>query len=75
MELCLRPGGWLSALARLFAAEDPAPQSRAQARPEVNARAEKLLEALYGDFMTPPPENLRHEHYPHVLDFGPYADV
>lgn len=37
MELCLRPGGWLSALARLFAAEDPAPQSRAQARPEVNA--------------------------------------
>ena len=39
MELCLRPGGWLSALARLFAAEDPAPQSRAQARPEVNARA------------------------------------
>ena len=29
MELCLRPGGWLSALARLFAAEDPAPQSRA----------------------------------------------
>lgn len=48
MELCLRPGGWLSALARLFAAEDPAPQSRAQARPEVNARAEKLLDA-YGD--------------------------
>ena len=47
MELCLRPGGWLSALARLFAAEDPAPQSRAQARPEVNARAEKLLDA-YG---------------------------
>ena len=38
-------------------------------------RAEKLLEALYGDFMTPPPENLRHEHYPHVLDFGAYADV
>ena len=36
---------------------------------------EKLLEALYGDFMTPPPENLRHEHYPHVLDFGAYADV
>ena len=50
MELCLRPGGWLSALARLFAAEDPAPQSRAQARPEVNARAEKLLDA-YGDLM------------------------
>ena len=50
MELCLRPGGWLSALARLFAAEDPAPQSRAQARPEVNARAEKLLDA-YGDLL------------------------
>ena len=50
MELCLRPGGWLSALARLFAAEDPAPQSRAQARPEVNARAEKLLDA-YGNLL------------------------
>lgn len=50
MELCLRPGGWLSALARLFAAEDPAPQSRAQVRPEVNARAEKLLDA-YGDLL------------------------
>ena len=50
MELCLRPGGWLSALARLFAAEDPAPQSRAQARPEVNARAEKLMDA-YGDLL------------------------
>ena len=50
MELCLRPGGWLSALARLFAAEDPAPQSRAQARPEVNARAAALLDA-YGDLL------------------------
>ena len=50
MELCLRPGRWLSALARLFAAEDPAPQSCAQARPEVNARAEKLLDA-YGDLL------------------------
>lgn len=50
MELCLRPGGWLPALARLFAAEDPAPQSRAQVRPEVNARAEKLLDA-YGDLL------------------------
>lgn len=37
--------------------------------------AERMLEALYGDFMTPPPENLRHEHYPHVLDFGPYANL
>ena len=34
-----------------------------------------IYQALYGDFMTPPPENLRHEHYPHVLDFGAYADV
>ena len=48
--MCLRPGRWLSALARLFAAEDPAPQSCAQARPEVNARAEKLLDA-YGDLL------------------------
>ena len=49
MELCLRPGGWLSALVRLFAAEDPAPQPRAGAA-EVNARAEKLLDA-YGDLL------------------------
>ena len=47
MELCLRPGGWLSALARLFAAEDPAPQSRAQA---LENDAEKLLDA-YGDLL------------------------
>ena len=46
MELCLRPGGWLSALARLFAAEDPAPQSRAQARPEV-AYGDLLLRYAY----------------------------
>lgn len=38
-------------------------------------RAEKLLEALYGDFMTPPPESERHGHYPDVLDFGPYANI
>lgn len=35
-------------------------------------RAEKLLSALYGDFMTPPPENARAEHYPEVLDLGPW---
>lgn len=35
-------------------------------------RAEKLLAALYGDFMTPPPEDQRAEHYPEVLDLGPW---
>ena len=47
MELCLRPGGWLSALARLFAAEDPAPQSRAQA---LEAEAEKQVSEKWDRF-------------------------
>lgn len=34
--------------------------------------AEKLLTALYGDFMTPPPEDQRAEHYPETLDLGPW---
>lgn len=38
-------------------------------------RAEKLLEALYGDFMTPPPLDQRCEHYPDILDFGEYAEA
>lgn len=38
-------------------------------------RAEKLLESLYGDFMTPPPLDQRREHYPDILDFGEYAEV
>ena len=47
MELCLRPGGWLSALARLFAAEDPAPQSRAQA---LENEAEKQVSEKWDRF-------------------------
>lgn len=38
-------------------------------------RAEKLLSAFYGDYMTPPPSDQRQEHYPDVLDFGEYAEV
>lgn len=38
-------------------------------------RAEKLLADFYGDFMSPPPVDQRHEHYPDVLDFGEYAEV
>ncbi len=34
--------------------------------------AEKLLSEYYGDWMQKPPVSLRHEHYPHILDFGPY---
>lgn len=38
-------------------------------------RAEELLVAFYGDFMTPPPLDQRQEHYPDVLDFGEYAEA
>lgn len=38
-------------------------------------RAEKLLADFYGDFMSPPPLDQRHEHYPDILDFGEYAEV
>lgn len=38
-------------------------------------RAEKLLSAFYGDYMTPPPTDQRREHYPDILDFGEYAEV
>lgn len=41
----------------------------------VARHAEKLLESLYGDFMTPPPLDQRHEHYPDILDFGEYAEA
>lgn len=41
----------------------------------VARRAEKLLESLYGDFMTPPPLDRRYEHYPNILDFGEYAEA
>lgn len=37
--------------------------------------AEKLLEEFYGDWQTPPPLDLRHEHYPDILDFGAYEPV
>lgn len=37
--------------------------------------AEQLLEEYYGDYMTPPPVELRHEHYPEVLDLGPYENM
>lgn len=38
-------------------------------------RAEKLLTDFYGDFMTPPPLDQRHEHYPDILNFGDYANI
>lgn len=41
----------------------------------VARRAEKLLEELYGDFMTPPPLDQRREHYPDILDFGEYVEA
>lgn len=37
--------------------------------------AEKILEALYGDFMAPPPESERRAHYPEILDFGPWSHL
>lgn len=37
--------------------------------------AEKLLAALYGDWLTPPPANARKAHYPDVLDFGEYGNL
>lgn len=37
--------------------------------------AEKLLSALYGDWLTPPPSNARKAHYPDILDFGEYANL
>lgn len=36
-------------------------------------KAEKLLSALYGDWLTPPPSSARKAHYPDVLDFGEYS--
>lgn len=32
------------------------------------------LKKIYGDYMTPPPVELRAEHYPDVLDFGEYEE-
>lgn len=37
--------------------------------------AEKLLSALYGDWLTPPPSSARKVHYPDILDFGEYAGL
>lgn len=33
---------------------------------------EELLTKMYGDYMTPPPEEKRKTHFPYELDFGPY---
>ena len=43
----------------------------------VNApkKIEKYLAETYGDYMTLPPEEKRHNHVPDKLDFGPYADI
>ena len=38
-------------------------------------KAEKILASLYGDFMTPPPEDARAEHYPEILDLGPWEQA
>ncbi|MDO5424130.1 MAG: LicD family protein [Eubacteriales bacterium] len=35
-------------------------------------KVEKYLERRYGDYMTLPPEEKRHNHPPYELDFGPY---
>jgi len=35
--------------------------------------AEKMLEQMYPDFMTPPPPEKRKNHCPLKLDFGPYG--
>lgn len=37
--------------------------------------AEDILASFYGDYLTPPPLDQRNEHYPKVLEFGPYADI
>ena len=34
---------------------------------------EELLTKMYGDYMTPPPDDKKKTHYPYELDFGPYA--
>lgn len=34
-------------------------------------RIEAYLKRRFGDYMTLPPENKRHNHPPHILDFGP----
>ena len=36
---------------------------------------DKYLSDAYGDFMTLPPEEKRHNHKPDVLDFGKYIDL
>lgn len=37
-------------------------------------KVEKYLEVRYGDYMTLPPEDKRHNHPPHDFSFGPYAE-
>ena len=35
---------------------------------------EKMLAQMYPDYMTLPPVEKRRNHFPHELDFGPYAE-
>ncbi|MBR3690533.1 MAG: LicD family protein, partial [Eggerthellaceae bacterium] len=44
-------------------------------RVPVANKAEKLLSDFYGDWQTPPPNELRIAHYPDILDFGEYAHI
>lgn len=37
-------------------------------------RVEAYLEIRYGDYMTPPPEDKRHNHPPYKLNFGAYGE-
>ena len=35
-------------------------------------KVEKILEQTYGDWQYPPLQDMRREHYPHILNFGNY---
>ena len=36
---------------------------------------DRYLRSFFGDYMQLPPVEKRKNHYPHELDFGPYADI
>ena len=38
-------------------------------------KVQAYLKRRYGDYMTLPPEEKRHNHPPYMLDLGPYADM
>ena len=38
-------------------------------------KVQAYLKRRYGDYMTLPPEEKRHNHPPYRLDFGPYAQI